>query len=112
MLRPTYAKEGDQRNARMNREVCLTSFNIDKVNPLGDATEDMSLEEMRQLEQQERWRIALCLVEIIKRIKLNFTGNIYNDFFHLGEPYCMAFEEKQKGMIQMIQPPELRSALL
>ena len=83
MNRISYQKYGDQRNARMNREVCLTFFGIDKVSPFKIAG-DSSKEQTRLIEFQERWRIALSMVEIIKRFKLNFTGNLYNDFFHVG----------------------------
>lgn len=80
----------------MNREVNLTSFNIPKVNPYREGTEELEREQVVGRLYQERWRVSLSVVEAVRRLKLAFTGSIYDDFFHFGAPNSTAFDATQR----------------
>lgn len=102
---PTQSKRLDTSNARMNREVDLKVFNIDKINPnpLGDQELDSNYAEnyddrMRQqglLHEamiREKSRIALSVIEVVRQLKEKFTGRIYDDFYYFGTP-VFAFDQ-------------------
>ena len=83
-----------RKHLKVNREINLQKFDIAKPTGYGDDNDshypDKEQEKIRERQQQKETRarcdVALQVIEVIKEIKANCTGDIYQDFYQNGEP--------------------------
>ena len=77
-----------KKDVKVNRDVCLTEFNIQK--PLKIERSIVESEDAENTlfakQQQEYKDIIGKLIKIVREIKRKLTGDIYNDFYYHGEP--------------------------
>ena len=99
---------------KVNRDVSLTEFNIQK--PLKIERSIVESEETENslfAKQQEQYKeIIGKLIKIVREIKRKRTGDIYNDFYYHGEPADASFATEADAVhVSLLQQEKLMAAI-
>lgn len=114
-----------QPTLRMNREICLTTFKIEKpllFRPEGGLASSSHVQygaeknaqllreskrELKELQQAAAYKV----LKVIRRMKKKFSGDIYDDFYSYGAPCSTADTRWKRLAVHLLPRPELEQMI-